>query len=372
MLLLIFTVYALIAVEVFGLTRYGIVTFEHANFRDFPSAILTLYRMTTGEAWNKIMHEMTVEYPYCIGNDYTYLLDDCGSAGWAYSIFLSFEVLTTLIFMTLFVVTVIDNFDFTTQEEAMFSLLTSEDFANFKRAWADFDPKGTGYIPKEDVTKFLRQLNGRLEVKIYPEEYSVQTLLRASSKADRDTAVREPANIDVDVRKLNSNVASLDVKESRQKRAAYNFTYHEALSHEEPGKGVPFNKLLRILAYRLIDAEQFLKIDQMFIRQQEMNAIQEKVYREKIRSTFTTIALRRRYCRMVAEKQNEEFNRDLMSHRRVGRDYGSFTPPQSDIPIIVVDVSAEQELDGAQRSSSRRDSIASTTSSTISVNVDEE
>ena len=30
---------------------------RHANFKDFPSALLVLFRMSTGESWNGIMHD---------------------------------------------------------------------------------------------------------------------------------------------------------------------------------------------------------------------------------------------------------------------------------------------------------------------------
>lgn len=155
-LLLIFTVYALITVEVFGLTRLGKTANYQANFRDFGTAMLTLFRMTTGEAWNKIMHEMMIEFPFCSHNNYTYLMSDCGSTAWGLGIFLSFEIVAGMILMSLFVVTVIDNFDFTSQEDAMLALFTQEDLTNYKHAWSEFDPKGTGYIKKENVTKLLR------------------------------------------------------------------------------------------------------------------------------------------------------------------------------------------------------------------------
>jgi hypothetical protein len=153
---LLFTVYALIAVEVFGLTRLGRVTSEYANFRTFGTALLTFFRMMTGEAWNKILRDMMVEAPECVENEYTYLLSDCGSTSWALLLFLSYEVLVTLALLALFVVTIIDNFDSATQNDSLFTLLTHKDMSNFKQAWAEFDPDATGYIPSTKLVKFLR------------------------------------------------------------------------------------------------------------------------------------------------------------------------------------------------------------------------
>ena len=96
-----FTVYALITVEIFGLTKLGNVTDTHANFRDFSRAILTLFRMTTGEKWNDIYRDMQLEFPDCVLNQYSYLLSDCGSPSFSVLLLLSFEVLVTLMMINL-------------------------------------------------------------------------------------------------------------------------------------------------------------------------------------------------------------------------------------------------------------------------------
>lgn len=39
------------------------------------------------------MHDYTIQYPQCTSND-NYLLSDCGSAGWAYALFITWNVLS--------------------------------------------------------------------------------------------------------------------------------------------------------------------------------------------------------------------------------------------------------------------------------------
>ncbi len=63
----------------------------------------------------------------------------------------------------------------------------------------------------------------------------------------------------LNVKMLSQRLSHLDTEQTRQKRLAYNFVYHEALSFEEKGRGIPFDKVLRALTYKLIDPEQFLK-----------------------------------------------------------------------------------------------------------------
>jgi hypothetical protein len=52
---LFFFVFAIMAMNLFGQVRYGKYLTRHANFSTFPVALLTLFRMTTGENWDGIM-----------------------------------------------------------------------------------------------------------------------------------------------------------------------------------------------------------------------------------------------------------------------------------------------------------------------------
>lgn len=101
LLLLTFTVYALLTVEILGLTKLGNATDTYANFRNFGRAMLTLFRMTTGEKWNVIYSDMTIESHMCTTNTYSYLLTDCGSPSFAGIMLISFEFFVTLMLMSL-------------------------------------------------------------------------------------------------------------------------------------------------------------------------------------------------------------------------------------------------------------------------------
>ncbi|RKP26695.1 Ion transport protein-domain-containing protein [Syncephalis pseudoplumigaleata] len=96
-LLLVFVVYAILFMEIFGLTRFGHYTNSHANFREFDNTLLLLLRMTTGENWNFVMHDMMLESPQCVSAA-NYLDTDCGSRYWALFLFISFYVIGTAAF----------------------------------------------------------------------------------------------------------------------------------------------------------------------------------------------------------------------------------------------------------------------------------
>lgn len=93
--------FAMLFMEFFGLTKYGVYGTAHSNFRDYGNALLLLVRATSGEAWNAIIIDYTVQYPNCNSSS-NYLEDDCGSPFWAYFLFDVFYIICTHIFLNLF------------------------------------------------------------------------------------------------------------------------------------------------------------------------------------------------------------------------------------------------------------------------------
>merc|ERR1711871_1485106 len=65
LMLLIFWIYAVIGVSVFGDTREGEGLGRAANFNSFATALLTLFQVATGEGWDVVMDDSGVEWPYC-------------------------------------------------------------------------------------------------------------------------------------------------------------------------------------------------------------------------------------------------------------------------------------------------------------------
>ncbi|KAG0044626.1 calcium channel protein [Gryganskiella cystojenkinii] len=165
--MVVFTVYAIMFRELFGMTRLGPSTTGLANFETFGNTMLMLIRMTTGENWDFVMHDMMVEAPECTPNRRTYLDSDCGSRPWAYFMFLSFYIICTYILLNMFIAVIISNFSFAYQQDSLTTLITREDLRNFKMTWAKFDPRGTGYIDPKYLSKFLRSVDGRLCTRVY-------------------------------------------------------------------------------------------------------------------------------------------------------------------------------------------------------------
>ena len=61
LLILFIYLYSVLGVFLFAHVRYGDSLDRHANFRSFPTAALTLFRIVTGEAWNELMFDSSVQ-----------------------------------------------------------------------------------------------------------------------------------------------------------------------------------------------------------------------------------------------------------------------------------------------------------------------
>ncbi|KAF9115096.1 calcium channel protein [Mortierella sp. AM989] len=189
--MIVFTVYAVMFREIFGMTRLGPSTTNLANFDSFGNTMLMLIRMTTGENWDFVMHDMMVEAPNCTPSSTSYLDGDCGSQSWAYFLFLSFYIICTYILLNMFIAVIISNFSFAYQQDSITTLITREDLRNYKMTWAKFDPRGTGYIDAKNLSLFLTSLEGRLCTRVYAKpEYSIPNLVKTYSLSSGSSVSR--------------------------------------------------------------------------------------------------------------------------------------------------------------------------------------
>ena len=57
LLLLLFFIFGVLGMHLFGRVKRGEFLNEHANFESFGSSLLLVFRMATGESWNGVMNE---------------------------------------------------------------------------------------------------------------------------------------------------------------------------------------------------------------------------------------------------------------------------------------------------------------------------
>lgn len=108
MFLLVFF-YALAGTILFGTVKYGEGIGRRANFGSPITGVAMLFRIVTGEDWNKIMHDCMIQPPYCTPAA-NYWETDCGNFTASLIYFCTFYVIITYIVLNLLVGKISFNF----------------------------------------------------------------------------------------------------------------------------------------------------------------------------------------------------------------------------------------------------------------------
>ncbi|XP_055869131.1 sodium leak channel NALCN-like isoform X2 [Biomphalaria glabrata] len=230
-LLMLFYAYA--GVILFGSVKYGYNLGRQANFETAFNAILLLFRIVTGEDWNKIMHDCMVSTPFCSkgGN---FWQTDCGNYFASIVYFCSFYVIITYIVLNLLVAIIMENFSlfYSNEEDA---LLSYNDIRQFQNTWNLVDINRKGMIPARRVRFLLRLLRGRLEVDL-----------------ERDRLLFK--HMCYEIEKLHQ------------------------------GGEVTFHDVLSMLSYRSVDIRKSLQLEESLAREELEFTIEEEVAKQTIKN----------------------------------------------------------------------------------------
>jgi hypothetical protein len=169
--LLQFFVYAVLGMNLFAhVKRQGAIK-DHANFDGFWNAMFLLFRMSTGESYNGLMHDAMITGDDCrpVENDWLDPIggcirerpSNCGSPGGAPLFFLSFFIFSSLLLLNLLVAIILDNFG-DQQEDDGIAALNEEDLEAFRVSWSEYDQRATGFIVEADLNKVLATLSSPL------------------------------------------------------------------------------------------------------------------------------------------------------------------------------------------------------------------
>ncbi|KAL8826799.1 MAG: hypothetical protein Q9170_007267 [Blastenia crenularia] len=293
----LFLVYAIAMTQTFGLTRFGSMETGNLNFRNVPKALVLLFRMSCGEAWNAIMEDYaTIQYPNC-NHDRDFYKSDCGSAAWARPLFISWNILSMYIFISMFVSLIFESFSYVYQRSSGLSVVSREEIRRFKEAWATYDPEGTGFISKEKFPRLLGELSGVFEMRIYDGDHSVGSLL-ADCKVDTRGMDPPPPGVveGVDLDALNRRLATIDVAEIRRRRKRMELFFQEIMVSADVDQGINFTSCLMILAhYNIISDGKSLKLDEYLRRRARLQRVEQSVERRVVRGFFDTMYWHRRF-----------------------------------------------------------------------------
>ncbi|VVC97367.1 unnamed protein product [Leptidea sinapis] len=232
MFLLVFF-YALAGTIVFGNVKYGEGIGRRANFNSPIHSVAMLFRIVTGEDWNKIMHDCMVAPPYCSPAD-NYWETDCGNFTASLAYFCTFYVIITYIVLNLLVAIIMENFSlfYSNEEDA---LLSYADIRNFQNTWNIVDVHQKGVIPVRKVKFILRLLKGRLECDTHKE------------------------------------------------RLLFKYMCYE-LERLHNGEDVTFHDVINMLSYRTVDIRKSLQMEELLAREEFEFLIEEEVAKQTIRT----------------------------------------------------------------------------------------
>lgn len=185
-LFLFMFIFAIMGMSLFGNTRYGEYLNRHANFDSFPSALLLLIRITTGESWNGIMRDCMIK-TQCLSVEQSFtntagdivlasqsiwynpgdsildgaptgaVKDLCGPwAGLTVAYFILFMVLCSFLLLNLVIAVILDNFQNSSSNEEL--EVSQSNILGFAEVWGKLDPKTTLFIPVASLNMLLEMV----------------------------------------------------------------------------------------------------------------------------------------------------------------------------------------------------------------------
>ncbi|KXJ91978.1 ion transporter [Microdochium bolleyi] len=324
--LVVFLVFAIALTQSFSLTRFGPESNTYVNFRTVPNALILLFRMSVGEGWNELMEDYAaIEPPFCV--DSAIFMDtDCGSTGWARSLFIAWNLISMYIFVNLFISLIYESFSYVYQRSNSLVHLDRDDIRRFKEAWRSIDPAGTGFISKEAFPRLLSELSGVFEMRIYDDEDSVGRILedvREERPMSRHASMVSMSTLTgVNLAKLNERLARLDVRKIRERRRKFRMFYEEVMVSADIDNGIDFTTVLMVLAhYNLINDTKSLKLEEFLRRRARLQRVEEELRRRTVQGFFHTVYWSRKF------KQHTE-------KKRAAR---MTAIPQLDVPDILVE-----------------------------------
>lgn len=167
LLFLLFFIYAVMGVQLFAKVQYNNALNEHANFRDFGTAMISLLRFSTGENWDGFMYDTARRLDGCVNDppyNSTYCgfndrvgctpLNGCGNPA-IFPYMLTFTLTVTFVFLNLFIGVILEGFQNADDSK---KAIKPEDFIKFADHWAQFDPTATCYITIKQLEHFIQTL----------------------------------------------------------------------------------------------------------------------------------------------------------------------------------------------------------------------
>eukprot|EP00281_Chroomonas_sp_CCMP1168_P016681 CAMPEP_0206214046 /NCGR_PEP_ID=MMETSP0047_2-20121206/1454_1 /ASSEMBLY_ACC=CAM_ASM_000192 /TAXON_ID=195065 /ORGANISM="Chroomonas mesostigmatica_cf, Strain CCMP1168" /LENGTH=307 /DNA_ID=CAMNT_0053636251 /DNA_START=47 /DNA_END=966 /DNA_ORIENTATION=+ len=173
LLFLVYSMFAVVAVQAYGATKFGTRLGPTANFVDWSNAMLAIVQLVTGDEFTDLMDDCSVMPPACTpifnsANVYgwdgpEYSFGDCGNQ-YAGIYFVTFVLVCGNVMLNLFIGMILDNFSFITDEVAQeedgewSNGASAEQMRALAQVFMLFD-RGTTCLPISSLRPLLRAMS---------------------------------------------------------------------------------------------------------------------------------------------------------------------------------------------------------------------
>ena len=164
-------IFSCFAMNTFGNIKPGELLTTDANFGTFFLSFNTMWRLSSGESYNGLMHDLNIHPPYCNPRQGGTINPNDGNCGNEFfSFFIMVMSFTTLnyILVNLFIAIILDNFS--EQCSMSESKVTPEILSDFDDEWAKIDTVGSGQMLAEKLPALLDEIDYPLGLKNIPLE----------------------------------------------------------------------------------------------------------------------------------------------------------------------------------------------------------
>ncbi|KAH9979222.1 Ion transport protein-domain-containing protein [Lactifluus volemus] len=250
------------------MTKWGSAENHNQNYSTMGKALVMLSFMTTGEGWNQYMHDLcTNSIPNDLDSD-----SDCGSTGWAYTLFIAWNILSMYIFAN------------------MFTVHGRHESSNERRDESF----------QEDLGRVCKSKDWIFGA------FAIRPLFQNPDKSDTGSTYG------VNVESLNATLSRVDDGAIRRRRQLFSGLYHEAILTHQRGKGISFTDMLILLAhYKLIVDKDALVLKDLVMRTETNELVNDLVNLDRVRSLLKCKADRRRLLVMREEARGSTANHEV-------------------------------------------------------------
>ncbi|XP_044525752.1 sodium channel protein type 9 subunit alpha-like [Gracilinanus agilis] len=186
LLFLVMIIYAIIGMSKFAFVKKEAGIDDMFNFETFVNSMLCLFQITTFAGWDGLLIPILNTGPPDCDPEKTHpgnlIKGDCGHPSFGVFYFVSYLIISFLLFVNMFLVVIFEIFSAVSEEDT--KSLSEEAFDNFYEVWQKFDPDTTHFIDYSQLSDFAASLEPPLLIS-KPNTMQLMAMDLPLAKGDR-------------------------------------------------------------------------------------------------------------------------------------------------------------------------------------------